>query len=788
MYSASAMTSARDVSVRSVVAEARLEVLQVYRLLHCVREGDTAQIEKLVRLGVPDLINLTEPSQGNSAMHLACVANDIDMVRFLLSQRAHPNVQDKGGRTPAMLAALLGHDDIVDLLAKNHANMSVVDNEGKGVLFYCVSPTKRHMRCLEVALDAKADVNNVSTAGKHVFQLACERASDCESMCASILERGTNPNATDQSSGRSALMEATRAGALELVRAILQRGGNPNAMDKKRMTAVHHAAERGFFEVIVVLSAYLADLGVTTMDGNTPLHLAAAGGFTECCRFLAQRGCKTKLKNMDGLIPSQVAKNKNHNPAMKELKKAERLEGKFSKPGAINPNELWALRLHDWSCEHETALRTTMGVPEGAVGPLEKVSRERFVTALQEHQAPVDEENLQKVIIEHDKKHEGLIRVTDFFKGCATSRKRSRSPSYEPKKKKPVNVGKGKKGSRFALPMPICTVPTELMCRREDGGPPHFMVESYQQFTDTKRFDRDQRPGHPIEDDSVWYVDEPEKVYVNISYCVKTGDLESLSLAFIQGVPVDVKDCYYKTPLMTACGSGNYDVAEFLVGLGADVNACDQFSWTPLHHASHGGQLDILDLLVCSGSVVDAVAMNGATPLMRAIESCRPCCVDYLIKAGASVEAENKNGQNCLDITRAYGDIRISGLVQAKFDSLPKSKEGKEVDKLAAKPEPTPPATPKSDSLFVTSSEIQVRKVSLKDNIIYFNTQITSRATNRLDISFTPKTVWGKQITSNQLIERKESRARLSPFNQNILRKALEAGELGDSRRQKLDP
>jgi hypothetical protein len=33
--------------------------------------------------------------------------------------------------------------------------------------------------------------------------------------------------------------------------------------------------------------------------------------------------------------------------------------------------------------------------------------------------------------------------------------------------------------------------------------------------------------------------------------------------------------------------------------------------------------------------------------------------------------------QNCLDIARAYGDIRISDLVQAKFDSLPKSKEGK---------------------------------------------------------------------------------------------------------------
>lgn len=39
-----------------------------------------------------------------------------------------------------------------------------------------------------------------------------------------------------------------------------------------------------------MLSAYSADLGISSTKGNTPLHFAAAGGFNECCRFLAQRG------------------------------------------------------------------------------------------------------------------------------------------------------------------------------------------------------------------------------------------------------------------------------------------------------------------------------------------------------------------------------------------------------------------------------------------------------------------------------------------------------------------
>lgn len=43
-------------------------------------------------------------------------------------------------------------------------------------------------------------------------------------------------------------------------------------------------------QVIQLLSAYSADMGVISSDGNTPLHYAAATGHANCCKFLAQRG------------------------------------------------------------------------------------------------------------------------------------------------------------------------------------------------------------------------------------------------------------------------------------------------------------------------------------------------------------------------------------------------------------------------------------------------------------------------------------------------------------------
>lgn len=110
----------------------RLLNLQIYKLLQCVHQKDKEQIEKLVQNGFPNLLNFTEPEEGYTALHLACMKNDTDMCSFLLELGAHPDVQDKMGRTPAMKAAELGHELVLDLLVKAKADMTAVDNEGKG--------------------------------------------------------------------------------------------------------------------------------------------------------------------------------------------------------------------------------------------------------------------------------------------------------------------------------------------------------------------------------------------------------------------------------------------------------------------------------------------------------------------------------------------------------------------------------------------------------------------------------------------------------------------------------
>lgn len=121
-----------EMTSNSVVAKGNVEVLQIYKLLQYVREKNKPQIKKMVQMGVSNLINMTEPKQGLGALYQASVDHDEDLVQFLLSLKAHPDIQDKKGCTPVMLAAQLGYYKILYLLIKHNANVTLTDEEGKG--------------------------------------------------------------------------------------------------------------------------------------------------------------------------------------------------------------------------------------------------------------------------------------------------------------------------------------------------------------------------------------------------------------------------------------------------------------------------------------------------------------------------------------------------------------------------------------------------------------------------------------------------------------------------------
>ena len=195
------------------------------------------------------------------------------------------------------------------------------------------------------------------------------------------------------------------------------------------------------------------------------------------------------------------------------------------------------------------------------------VPKDDFLEGLQNMGAPLPEEpDIKKLIAEHDNNRDGNVNYDGFLSGKKYVNKLYLMSAFEGKKKKKKKGGKGKKAKKTKILMPICTNPAGP--RMNDGGPEEMFLERHIHYTDSERFDRECPPEHPLQDDSAWYLDRPNKSYINVTEAIKHRDIDTLKDAFSDGRSIDVRDKYYKTPLMVAAGTGSVNMVKFMLDRG----------------------------------------------------------------------------------------------------------------------------------------------------------------------------------------------------------------------------
>lgn len=336
-----------------------------------------------------------------------------------------------------------------------------------------------------------------------------------------------------------------------------------------------------------MLSSYGAHFDVYDSKGNNPIHLAAEANAGNCCRFLATRGCNPKTKNGEGDAPKAIAKEKKAKDASKNIRKGEKQFAKLMKQTNESGGVNWSIRLYDYMYEHQERIKDLFASydPEQTG----RITQEAFVEVISKEgfQNLSETEEMQKLIMSHEKAKD-QIDFELFLTGKKYINKQFLISSFEGKKKK-KKKGKGKKGKTKII-MPICTL--DEGPRMGGGDPPAIFQPKHIHFTDTNRFNRDQPPIHPLQDDTPWYLKHPEREFVKITNAAHNGDLHTLLDAFKRGLPVDARDKYFKTPLMVAASKGDLETCKFLIECNADVNAYDNFKWTALHHACHSGSIE----------------------------------------------------------------------------------------------------------------------------------------------------------------------------------------------------
>jgi uncharacterized protein len=169
-----------------------------FNFLKAVKDADGAEAEKFINEPGSGsvIINTKDDSTGQTALHIVTQRRDIEWLGFLLGKGAKPNIADKKGVTPLMLAVQLGWGDGASLL-----------------------------------LRLKADVDASNRAGETALIRAVQLRN--AEMVRLLLKAGANPDKQDAVAGYSARDYATQDGRGNAILALIESGGKDESEPKK---------------------------------------------------------------------------------------------------------------------------------------------------------------------------------------------------------------------------------------------------------------------------------------------------------------------------------------------------------------------------------------------------------------------------------------------------------------------------------------------------------------------------------------------------------------------------
>ena len=90
-------------------------------------------------------VNQTEGKNGNTALHLACINNDVDCIRMLLKHNADLAVRNNEGLTPIMFAVKYHVLTVADFLIENGADLTAKDSVSNSLLHQSVITNSPHI-------------------------------------------------------------------------------------------------------------------------------------------------------------------------------------------------------------------------------------------------------------------------------------------------------------------------------------------------------------------------------------------------------------------------------------------------------------------------------------------------------------------------------------------------------------------------------------------------------------------------------------------------------------------
>ncbi|XP_067649688.1 serine/threonine-protein phosphatase 6 regulatory ankyrin repeat subunit A-like isoform X2 [Haliotis asinina] len=239
----------------------------------------------------------------NTVFHLACHGGNKAVVKQLLSP-SNINSRGRYGWTPAMVAAVNGHQSVFDILVSNQADLTLVDTSGDSLL---------HLACRggnTAIVQHLLSPSNINSRGQYGWTPSMVAAANGHQSVFDLLVSNQADLTLVDISGDSLLHLACHGGNTAIVQYLLS-PSNINSRGRHGWTPLIRAAVNGHQSVFDLLVSNQADLTLVDIAGDSLLHLACRGGNTAIVQHLLSPS-NINSRGRHDWTPSMVAAVNGH--------------------------------------------------------------------------------------------------------------------------------------------------------------------------------------------------------------------------------------------------------------------------------------------------------------------------------------------------------------------------------------------------------------------------------------------------------------------------------------------
>lgn len=256
-----------------------------------ILDRNRALVQALVDRG----IDLTVTNgDGDTALHVATRADDVETTSILLKAGSDIDARDKEGRTALQLAEEIQMEEIVVLLKS-----ATETPEDLVVLLKSTEETQEDsITLLERANEVMPAFQPTGKDRQEDTVLQPEVVVDTEGI---VPHRTAVDIELSDGKGQTPLIQAALKGDLTAVRRLLDSGAAIDAKAGNGDTALHKAVYNEHIEIVEMLLAGGADVNTVCSSKYTPLHEAARTGNTDIVKKLLAVRAKIEAKTTRGI-------------------------------------------------------------------------------------------------------------------------------------------------------------------------------------------------------------------------------------------------------------------------------------------------------------------------------------------------------------------------------------------------------------------------------------------------------------------------------------------------------